>query len=396
MKVVQVHNRYRVPGGEDRVVDATVGLLRRRGVQVSLLSRDSGGIPDSMRSRMGAFFSSLYSRSAYVEMAGLVAGDRPDVVHVHNVYPLISPSVVLACRRADVPVVMTCHNFRLICPLGELFSRGEVCERCTRGREYMCILRNCRGRPFESIAYAVRGMVARNLGWLRDGVAFFVTPTRFVASRLIADGFPAERFVVIPHAVAIPDAAADPRAGRYAVFVGRVSVEKGAEVLLRAAAACPQVPVRVAGDWSRRPDLQAAAPPNVRFVGRLSPDEMSKLYGDARFVVVPSLSLETFSLVAAEAMAYGLPVVASEIGGLPEVVEDGSTGLLCQPGNVEELSSRMRLLWEDADLCARLGQEGRRKAGREYGEDIHYVRLMGAYERAIGLHKGEQGTASRG
>ena len=392
MKVLQVHNRYRVRGGEDTTFDATFGLLQRRSVAVCALVRDSRSIPDSPCARAAAFLTGIYSRSALKATVGLLEKERPDVVHVHNLYPLLSPSVLVACRRARVPVVMRCPNFRLICPTGELFSHGEVCERCLGGREYMCILRNCREDILESVAYAVRCMAARKLHWFTDNVAVFVSPSDFVKRRLADAGLNPDRLVVLPHFVSLPHGAADPVSGDYAAYVGRVTVEKGVEALLQAARQCPELPVRIAGDHSLRADLLAAAPRNVQFVGRLEREEVAQFYRKARFLVVPSLSLETFSLVAAEAMAHGLPVLASRIGGLPEVVDDGVTGLLFEPGNAEELSGLMRCLWRDAALCARLGQAGRQKAMREYAEDVHYARLIGVYEKAMGLRQAEQRT----
>jgi len=163
MKVIQVHNWYRVRGGEATVVNTTERLLRERGVDVRMLTRDTATLPDTFRSRLRAFASGIYSRSARREMARMLDEFRPDVVHVHNVYPLLSPSVVAACRAVGVPVAMSCHNYRLICPIGTLFVRGQLCERCVSGGAYWCALCNCRGSLPESVAYALRSMADRML-----------------------------------------------------------------------------------------------------------------------------------------------------------------------------------------------------------------------------------------
>ena len=145
--------------------------------------------------------------------------------------------------------------------------------------------------------------------------------------------------------------------------------------------------MRLAGDYSRMPDTLKEAPPNVTFAGWLNRAQLVGFYRNARFSVAPSVCFETFGLVGAEAMSYGLPVIASKIGGLPEIVEDGVTGLLFEPGNAEELADKMKLLWDNPDLCRQMGQAGREKAMREYNEDVYYERLMAAYQRAIEVNK---------
>ena len=392
MRILQVHNRYRVRGGEDRVVDRTVALLRRRGHDVQVLGRDSRDIGPGLRSRVAAGLCGIYSPGIYRTACRMLANGRPDVVHVHSVYPLISPSVLVACRRAGVPVVMTCHNLRLACPAGGGYGPAGGCDRCTRTGEHLCVLRNCRHRLAQSFAYALRGFVARKMGWFRDCVTTFISPSRFVVDRLTRAGFEARRFAVVPHAVPIPEQAAEAQTGSYAAFAGRLTLQKGRVVLLEAAAGCPEVPVRVAGDWGDDRRLIAAAPSNVRLVGVLDQAALAEFYRRARFLVMPSICPESFGLVATEAMAFGLPVVASAVGALPELVEDGVTGLLVEPGNAAELSHKMRRLWQDAGLCAQLGRAARRKAVQDYAEDVHYDRLMGVYRTAVKLRRAAAGA----
>jgi glycosyltransferase involved in cell wall biosynthesis len=152
--------------------------------------------------------------------------------------------------------------------------------------------------------------------------------------------------------------------------------------LLAAAARLPDVPIRLAGNGPILQDLSAAAPANATFVNRLDPAEMGAFYRAARFLVVPSMWFEGCPLVVSEAMSRGLPVIASRIGGLPELVDDGTTGLLFEPGNVAELAARIRLLWDDPDLCQRMGEAARQKAMREYSEEVYYQRLVAVYDKA--------------
>jgi len=361
-------------------------MLRKKGLKVFFLERNSQNV-QGLWWKMHAFKEGIYSSSAKKELSYILTIEHPDVVHVHNVYPLISPSVLVACRKSDMPVVMTCHNYRLICPTGVFFDEGEICERCNGGREYWCVLKNCRENIFESIGYALRTAVARKFLLFKDYVTLFIALTEFAKNRLIKAGFPEECIVVVPNMVSIPDSAIDPSGGRYVAFVGRMSSEKGVDTLLEAAARVPEVGVRLAGDGPIKPQLAEKAPRNATFMGWLHKAQLASLYRKARFVVVPSICFETFGLTAAEAMSHGLPVIASRTGGLPEIVEDVVTGFLFEPGNAEELADKMKLLWESPNLCQEMGQAGREKAIREYSEDVYYERLMAVYKKAIEINK---------
>jgi len=383
MRVLQLHNRYRVRGGEDVAVDATLDLLRDRGVDVLEVVRDSRGIGRGLPRKLVAFAQSIYSDSARRQVARTIRAGRPDVAHAHNLYPLLSVSVLPECRRAGVPVVLTCHNYRLICPITVMSSRGRVCERCSGGRACWCLLRNCHRSVLESAACAAQNYVGRQLRVFRHNVTLCIAPTRFVVQKLCESGYDDLEFEIVPNMVPAPPRTADRPVGDYVAYAGRVSPEKGVEVLLSAAARCPALPVRIAGDCSAMPHLPTKAPANVRFVGVLDKDRLRDFYTGARFAVVPSTCFETFGLAAAEAMGHGLPVIASRIGGLPEVVEDGRTGLLFEPGNDVELAEKVDALWHDPARCREMGEAGRQKVEREYNPEVFFSRLMNAYGRAI-------------
>jgi glycosyltransferase involved in cell wall biosynthesis len=386
VKVVQVHNFYRSAGGEDFAVEGLCSLLERRGVRVARLTERSDELGSGLAGRLRAFASGIHSFSARRRMHRLLRQERPDLVHVHNLFPLLSPSVLAACRRAGVPVVMTCHNYRLSCPTGLHMADDGPCELCATFGEHHCLLRNCRDSLLESAAYGLRHAAAR---WRKDferGVTLFIVLTEFLRRRLIERGFPARRMVVIPNTAEVPPEAAHPERGEYAAYAGRISPEKGVEDLLDAAGRLPDLPLRVAGDASAMPALREQATANVTFAGFLSREELGPFYRTARFVVLPSRAFEVFPLVLCEAMAHGLPVIASRIGGLPEIVDDGETGLLFEPGDTAELAEKMERLWREPGLCAELGAAGRAKAIREFSEDVYYRRLMGAYEMAMRMN----------
>ncbi len=385
MKVLQVHNQYRYNGGENSVLQATISSLRSRGVAVSEMQRPGLNGKTSALNKVGLFFSGLYSLPAARDMRRILCEEDPDLVHVHNLYPLLSPSVLRTCRKAGLPVVMTCHNYRLVCPTTILFRNGRVCEECAGGREYRCVIRNCRNNFLESVAYATRNIFARKLGLFSDNVTLFISVSRFLKQYLIAAGLDGSRIAVVPNMIAVPDSIVDAARGKYIAFAGRMSEEKGLPALLSAAGSMPYARILVAGTGPRMDELRKASPRNVEFLGFLDASQMVAFYRSARFVVVPSRCFETFGLVAAEAMSHGLPVIASGIGALPEVIEDGVTGFLVESGNHQKLAEKMKVLWDDPDLCSRMGRAGREKAVREYGEDLYSSRLLSVYEQALAL-----------
>jgi len=382
-KVCLVHNAYGAASGEEAVVDAVRRLLKTRGHRLTSFMRTSEDIPRMLMGRFRAFLSGIYSPASRRQMRRLLRAERPDVVHIHNLFPLISPSILPECRAAGTPVVMTVHNYRLICPSGSFLSSGRVCEKCAGGREYWCVLRNCEASLPKSIGYAARNYVARSRRFFLDNVTAYATHTQFARLRLIREGYPADRIHVVPNMV--DPSGIEPAAdtGSMVGFVGRISPEKGLPVLMRAAEKMPGIRVAAAGSVERMPELPSMAPANFTFVGRLGPAPLADFYRACRVVVLPSVCYESFPLVLVEAALYGKPVVCSRIGGLPEIVEDGVTGLLFEPGNADDLAEKVRALLDRPADCRRMGLAAREKALSEYSPEKYYDRLMEVYKIAV-------------
>jgi glycosyltransferase involved in cell wall biosynthesis len=384
VKVLQIYNQQRSRfGGEPTVIDATMRVLSQNGHQVRLVMKSSRVLENSILRRMNAFWGGIYNVNAYREMLRVIESDRPDVVHVHSVYPMFSPSILVACQRKNVPVVMTVHSHNLTCPTWYHLYKGRVCEDCVGGHEYRCVLKNCRNNVFESSAYALRSGVARKFRLFHDNVSVLIVLTQFAKTKLLQAGFREDQISVVPNPASVKEFAADQTEGNYVAFAGRISPEKGIDTLLAAAAQMPDVPFKVAGDGDAIWELKAKAPSNVAFVGRLSGDELSEFYDRSRMVVVPSLWFEQFPMVVLEAMGRALPVIGSRIGGLPEIIEEGITGSIFEPGNSADLLRQLRRLWEDPQLCRRMGLAGREKVQQEYTEDIYLRNLIAVYQSAI-------------
>ena len=380
MKILHIHNHYRITGGEDVMFDAIVQLLRDSGDDVVLYERDSK-VMRGFGSKVKAAMTGIYSVSARREVEALLANTDPDVVHVHNVYPLISASVISTCYRKGYPVVLACPDYRFICPTSCCYNHEGPCERCKAGAEYWCVVKNCRGSYPESIAYAARATTARVLGMYRDHVDCFVPPSEFVSKRLLEAGFPANKVRVIPNMVTIPQSCPANGAGDYVGYAGRLTAEKGVGVLLESAVKT-KLPLRLAGAFVNDMKWSEYESNEIRFLGPLPRHDLREFYSNARFVVAPSVCQEAFGLVAAEAMAHGRPVIAARVGGLQEVIQDGVTGYLVTPGDSEELAERMTHLWERPELCREMGAAARQRSIDLFSREAYYPRLKRAYDAA--------------
>lgn len=383
MRVLLVHNSYGAHSGEEVVVDRQEQLLGGRGDAVMRFARSSHGLRYSRAAQVRAFFAAFGSRDVLDEFRRLLRSFQPDIVHVHNLYPWISPAILPVCREHGVPVVMTVHNYRLLCPNGLMFTHGEICERCATSGEHWCVLRNCEGQMGKSVGYASRNFVARQRRWYLDNVDRFAVLTGFQRDKLVAAGFPQDRIDLLPNTAEPPAHDASDSLGGQVGFVGRVSQEKGVSVLVDAMRGLGDIRCSVAGEFHRQPELPIDAPSNVAFLGMLDKQGLQAFYRDLRMIVAPSICYEGFPMAIVEAMAHGKPVIASRIGGIPEIVDDGVTGLLFEPGNADDLADKIRYLWDRPELCRQMGTAGREKVLREYSEDRYYERLMAIYEDAM-------------
>lgn len=384
MKLLQIYNQYRsLFGGEENVILKTADLIEEHGGSTKLLMRSSRGLDHSLPKKIKAFFSGIYSFEAKTHVSNVLKEFQPDIVHAHNLAPLFSPSVLVACKRAGIPIVLSLHNFSQTCPNGNHLNKGHVCERCVKSGEICCVLRNCRGSFAENTTYAMRSYLARKARWYTDNVDRFICLTEFSKNHLIKASFESSQIRVLPNMVNLKRLVTDPSQGKYVAFAGRMDVGKGVKTLLKAAEKIRHVPFSLAGDGPELEQYKTSAPSNVHFLGQLDKQEMEKFYSRARMVVVPSNLYEMCPLVISEAMSHGLPVIGSYKGGIPELIDNRKTGLTFKPGSVDELVGHIVTLWEDTQLCQKYGTNGREKAVHEYGEETYYRRLSAIYDELI-------------
>lgn len=391
MKFLHVHNEYGKISGEEIMISRITELLKNNGHQVTTYFRNSSEIK-SIAAKFRAFCTGIYSRESRRRFREIVEQDRPDIIQIQNLYPLISPSILVEARRQNIPVVMRCSNYRLVCPNGLFMTKGRVCEKCAGGREWWCLLRNCERSLFKSFGYALRNYYARVKRLYLDNVTVYYAQTKFQRETLVRNGFDPERVSVIPNMI---DPAVDSKEiGEYVGFVGRVSPEKGVGDLVSVAKQLTDIEFKAAGSCDSMPELSNSAPGNFELCGHVGRDKISSFFDHARMSVVCSIWYEGFPGSVIEAMMHGKPVIASRIGGIPEIIDDGVTGLLFEPGNADDLAEKVRYLWERPKLCRQMGQAGREKVMREYSPERYYERLMAVYKRAIELGPGGPGVSA--
>jgi glycosyltransferase involved in cell wall biosynthesis len=389
MKIVVVHNTYQQPGGEDVVVENETRLLQSAGHHVVPYLRSNLELQNiSALGRIAIVPRMVWSSETRRDFAALLDAERPDVVHIHNTFMVISPAIYSACSERKIPVVQTLHNFRLLCPAATLFRDGHVCEECVdhgllRGVQHGCY-RNSRAAT-ASVALMIA--VHRKLNTWRDSVTRFIALTDFAKQKFVAAGFPSDKFTVKPNFVD-PDPCERLSTGEYALYVGRLAEDKGLRVLLNAWKQLgTPYPLQIVGDGPERAALEDQARAlqlsGITFRGRLSRADTMTAIKNARCTVVPSTWYEGMPMCIAESFACGTPVLCSRLGAMTALVADRCTGLQFNPGDARDLARKVEWAWEHPADLARMGRAARGIYETNFTAKTNYSLLMQIYEQAV-------------
>lgn len=386
MRILIVHNRYQLRGGEDGVVQAESELLRRKGHEVEFLEEDNDGIV-SRTSAVQTALRCVYSVASARQLREHLESFRPDLVHIHNFFPRLSPSIHYVCHRAQIPLVQTLHNYRLLCPGSILLREEKACEDCIgRAFPWPAVRHGCyRKSRAASAAVANMLFVHRLCATWNRTVSRFIALTEFARQKFCDGGLPAEKISVKPNFVI-----ADPGMGRgkggYALFVGRLSLEKGVECLLKAWEQLkPKWKLKIVGDGPLESLVKQATVknPSIEWLGWRSKQEVYRLMADADVLFFPSLWYEGFPLVLAEAFATGLPIVASRLGAIAELVDDGRTGRLFSAGDSHALAVAAGRLLSNPDQLNRMRHHARSEFEEKYTAESNYAMLLDIYRSAL-------------
>ncbi|MEC0233128.1 glycosyltransferase family 4 protein [Paenibacillus kribbensis] len=388
-KVLIIHNFYQQSGGEDKVVEQESAMLRSRGIETEHYYVHNDSIQSKGLANMAKLaVEATWSLPEFKRIQKLLLQVKPDVVHVHNFFPVISPSVYHACERLGIPVVQTLHNYRLICPAATFMRGNEVCEKCLHGTLLHSIRHGCyRGSQLQTIPVAAMIKFNELIGTWQHKVSHYIALTEFARNKFAESGIPLDRISVKPNFIhpKTVEAKYDPN-DRYLLFVGRISREKGVRNLLQAWSGLEDragLRLVIIGDGPEKAELTAAYPQeDIRFLGQQDADTVLDCMSRAMYVMVPSIWYEGFPMTIVESYSVGTPVLCSRIGALEEVVEDGVTGFHFQHDDLENIKTVIRRAVAYENYTAMRQQVSEIYTAR-YTEEVNAKQLMAIYSKAM-------------
>jgi glycosyltransferase involved in cell wall biosynthesis len=385
MKILTVHNSYQKPGGEDQVFAQEADLLRSHGHEVLTFRASNDEVKG--KNPLVLVGETVWNRQMYDKISELLRLEKPQIVHVHNTFPVISPAIYYAAREQGIPTVQTLHNYRLLCPTATFFRDGHVCEDCYRKKvPWPGVVHACYRDSRPATAAAAAMLAFHNFKHTyTEVVSAYIALTDFARCKFVHAGFPLEKMFVKPNYLEIDPGLGEGK-GNHALFVGRLTPEKGIATMLEAwRSVGGQLPLQIAGDGPMAPDVEKAVAENdaITWLKWLPRNEILARMKNASVLILPSTWYEGFPMIMAEAFAVGLPVIASNLGSMPSIVEHQRTGLLFEPGNAASLVEAVR--WWQANPSEAAGMRGRarREYETKYTADHNYELLMGIYHSVL-------------
>lgn len=331
---------------------------------------------------------SVYSQQAKNNINLLLNNFKPEIVHLHNIYHHLTPSILPELKKRGIPIVQTVGDYHLISPNYFMYHDGEICEITKPNKYYKAIAHKCvKGSYLKSLLEITEKYLYLVLGWERNYVDRFLAPSDFMRTKLIEYGIPENKVTTLPYFIDSTKYRPNYEPGKYILYFGRLSEEKGLKVLLKVMKQLPRIKLVIAGTGPQEEELRMMNSElgnrNVEFVGFKSGHELLNLIENCRFTVLPSVWYEVFGLSILESFACGKPVIASNIGGMPEVIDHGENGLLVKPDNVSELSDAIDNLWKSVTRIRNMGKIGRNITEKKYNKAIHYDQIMRIYSKYL-------------
>jgi glycosyltransferase involved in cell wall biosynthesis len=392
LRILLVHNYYEQPGGESGVFENLLRLLQRVGQEVEVYSRHNSEILSFSRKDKALMgMSAFFSLRTWSEVKALVRRKRPAVAMVQNVFPLISPSVYYALQSETIPTIQLVYNYRFVCPDAQLFSQGEICERCVLGNHWHAVARKCyRDSRALSAWYAAILKLHRVTRTFARNSDAFIIPDHFLGTRLVKGGIPAQKIKKNVNPFFVEDYQPCYKPGEFILYVGRLVRQKGVFTLIKAMSHSSSAgpPLYIVGDGELRRELETLISDldlrnRVKLLGPRWGSEVQSLIRNSRFIVIPSEWYDNLPLILCQAYAMAKPVIASAINGIPEYVENGIDGFLYEAGNAEELAQCIDRLNADASMLCTMARNARRKAEEVFDYQAYWRTLNPLLEELV-------------
>ncbi|OGS71111.1 MAG: group 1 glycosyl transferase [Flavobacteria bacterium RIFCSPLOWO2_12_FULL_35_11] len=404
MKILLANKYFYLKGGSEYVFFETAELLKKKGHEVVFISMQH---PQNVPSEYEKYFVSnvdyeqsglknnivaslklLYSFEAKINIEELIKKEKPDIAHLHNIHHQISPSILHSIKKFNIPVVLTLHDYKMVCAFYSMLADVKICEACKNGRYYYCFLKACvKDSRVKSLLNTIEMYLHHRILRIYDMVDVFISPSRFLKLKLEEMGFKGN-IVYLPNFVNLEDY--KPQYDwqeNSIVYFGRLSKEKGLFTLIEAMRGL-EIKLKIIGEGPIKEDLKRrafdAGNRNIEFLGYKTGEELKNEIRKSMFFILPSEWYENNPRSVIEAFALGKPVIGARIGGIPELVKDNETGLTFEPGNSEDLRSKIEYLINKPEKIVEMGKNAREFVVREFDAEKHYRRLMEIYNSVLG------------
>lgn len=391
MKILILHNLHRTgsASGDDIVFKKEKELLKSHGHDVIGLN------PSNDQFNKSNFFQKAlialqapWSFSSFKKVKEIISKEKPDIVHIHNIFPFLSPSMYYAANAAQTSVIQTLHDFRFLCPMAFFMRGGVICEECKHGSSLRSIRYGCFKDSFvQTIPVALMIELHRKLNTFKKKIDHYICLTESQKEIYLSAGFDDNKISIKPNFIEDTSATNENILGEYAVFIGRIGEEKGVKPLINAWKYLQDFQLKIVGDGPKLGEYKKYADnlglKSIEFMGYKEHNECMAILDKARFLIMPSIWYETFGLTIVEAFSHKKPVVASRLGAMADIVDDGRTGLLFKAGGPEDMAKKVKWLWDDPEKCIQMGENARKEYEERYTPEINYESLMNIYNEAI-------------
>lgn len=387
MKILQVHNYYKLPGGEDTVVKNEKELLLSKGHDVIEFTKTNKEIDHfSLYRKLRLLSDTTFSKRIYYEITKLLDKIKPDICHVHNFVPLISPAIFYACKGKRIPVVQTLHNYRLLCSNAYLFRNGKLCEECLGKSLYNSLKYGCyRNSRIQTFAIACMVEKHKKLGTWNNCVDAYICLTEFAKKKFIEGGLPKEKLFVKPNFIRV-DEEINYTEGEYFFYMGRLDETKGISVLVDCFKNLEKITLIVAGNGPLKRNFENISK-NIIFLGHIDSIQIKECLKNSVALIFPSVWYEGMPMSIIESFSMGKPVIASNLGAMSEMIEDGKTGLLFEPGISEDLISKVNWAIGHKEKMKQMGINAIKVYEEKYTPEKNYQLLMNIYHKVIENNK---------